>query len=150
MKRIALVSDTHDLLRDEVLAGLAGVERILHMGDFCGAGILARLEEIAPVTGVRGNCDFGAWAARLPRTDVVEAFGTSAYLVHDIDHLDVDPAAAGLGFVFYGHSHRPTEETRGGVRFVNPGSVGPRRFDLPISWAFWHEDGTIEFISLPF
>ena len=64
--RVGLVSDTHGLLRDEVIAGLEGVESILHMGDVGDPGVLARLEAIAPVHAVRGNVDHGAWARALP------------------------------------------------------------------------------------
>ena len=148
MKRIALLSDTHNLLRPEVVEAIAGVERIVHCGDFCDAETVARLEAIAPLHGVRGNCDFGPFADKLPHTAVVDLFGAQAYLVHDIGHLDLDPAAAGCRFVFYGHSHRPSDETRDGVRYVNPGSIGPRRFDLPIAFAFLREDLELDFVQL--
>jgi putative phosphoesterase len=149
MRRIALISDTHNLLRPEVLDGIAGVESILHLGDVCRPDLLDELQVVAPLQGVvRGNCDGGAWARALPRTLSVDLFGAGAYLVHDLSDLDVDPKAAGLRFVFYGHSHVPKAETRDGVRYVNPGSCGPRRFDLPISYAILHEDLRVEFVTV--
>lgn len=149
MKRIALISDTHNLLRPEVLDGIAGVESIVHMGDVCRPDILDGLRAVAPLHAVvRGNGDFGAWAQALPRTLAIDLFGASAYLVHDLSHLDIDPGAAGLQLVLYGHSHVPKDETRDGVRYVNPGSCGPRRFDLPISYAILREDLRVEFVTI--
>jgi len=148
---IALVADTHNQLRPELLADLARAERIVHLGDFCNGEVLARLEEIAPVDAVRGNNDFGPWAEALPDTAVVELYARTAYLVHDIADLDLEPAEAGIDLVLYGHSHKPADETRDdGVRYLNPGSVGPRRFTLPISYAWMAPDGSIEFVRIPF
>ena len=56
-------------------------------------------------------------------------------MLHDISQLDVDPAAAGFAAVVFGHSHRPSIETRNGILFLNPGSAGPRRFKLPVTIA---------------
>jgi len=146
---IALVSDTHGLLRPEVVEALAGVERILHMGDVGGPEVWEALSALAPVEGVLGNTDRGAWAhATLPGTRVVDVYGEQAYLVHDLAALRVDPAAAGMGFVFFGHTHKPADEKRDGVRYVNPGSIGPRRFSLPISYALLEPDHTVRFVTL--
>ncbi|MFQ5844535.1 MAG: metallophosphoesterase family protein, partial [Planctomycetota bacterium] len=136
MPRVGLVSDTHGLVRPEVVAALRGVDRILHMGDVGGPEVLAKLESVAPVCAVRGNMDRGAWAAELPETLTLDLVGTRVHLVHDLAALDLDPAAAGIGVVLYGHSHRPHREERDGVLYVNPGAAGPRRFDLPVSIAF--------------
>lgn len=100
------------------------------MGD---AGILEALAEIAPVHAVRGNTDYGAWADLLPETEVVSADGVDIYMVHDIEDLDLDPAAAGFGVVVYGHSHRPDIAKRDGVVYFNPGAAGHRRFTLPVT-----------------
>ncbi|MCK6460795.1 MAG: metallophosphatase family protein [Planctomycetes bacterium] len=148
MRRVALVSDTHGLVRPEVLRALAGAERILHMGDVGSPDVLDALGAVAPVVAVRGNVDHGAWSRALPATQLVDAFGASLFLLHNLAELDVDPAAAGIAIVLYGHTHVPKEEARGGVRFVNPGSIGPRRFDLPVSFAFLGEDLAVEFVRL--
>ena len=66
--KIGVISDTHGLLRPEVKPALAGVERILHLGDVGKASILKELEEIAPVTAVRGNVDREGLCGRLPET----------------------------------------------------------------------------------
>jgi putative phosphoesterase len=131
--RVGLVSDTHGLLRPEVLAFLRGSDHIVHAGDICDAAVLATLVEIAPVTAVRGNNDRGEWAAALPATQLVRLGAAAVYTVHDLADLDIEPRAAGIHVVVSGHSHRPFVERRDGVLYVNPGSAGPRRFKLPIS-----------------
>ena len=147
MKRIALLSDTHGLMRPEVLEHVAGVEMILHLGDVGRPAVLERLNTIAPVVAVRGNVDWGAWTAALPTTLTVDVFGADAYLIHNLDELDLDPVAAGVRYVFYGHTHQPAHDERDGVVYVNPGSIGPRRFRLPISLALLRENGAVEFLE---
>jgi len=153
MRTIGVISDTHGLLRDEALAGLAGVELIIHAGDVGPREILDRLREVAPVFAVRGNTDHGAFGQTLPVTEVVTlTAGTSAsesvvaYVVHDIDDLDLDPLPAGFSVVVYGHSHRPAIEWRGGVLYFNPGAAGHRRFDLPVTIGMLRiaDDGGVE------
>lgn len=144
---IALLSDTHGLLRPEVVERIAGVESILHMGDVGNPAILEELETIAPVRAVRGNVDFGE-LARLPATVVVEVYGANAFLLHNLSELDLDPKAAGMDLVLFGHTHKPHDESKDGVRYVNPGSIGPRRFDLPISFALLEPDLRIRFVTL--
>ena len=69
----------------------------------------------------------------LPETAVLQVGEAFIYVLHDVAALDLDPTAAGFHAVVYGHSHRPSQEVREGVLFINPGSTGPRRFNLPIS-----------------
>ena len=134
--KIGLISDTHDVLRPQARDALAGVAHILHAGDICESHVLADLAAIAPVTAVRGNNDRGAWARELQTTMLFEIGGVSIYIVHDLAELDIDPGAAGVQAVIYGHSHKPRIEERAGVLYVNPGSAGPRRFSLPVSVGF--------------
>lgn len=131
--RVGLVSDTHDLLRPEVVEYLRGSDHILHAGDLCGEAVLQELARIAPLTAVRGNNDRGAWAQRLREREVVRLGGATILVVHDIADLQRVPDTGGAGTVVSGHSHQPKVEERGGVLHVNPGSAGPRRFRLPIS-----------------
>jgi putative phosphoesterase len=133
--RIGLISDTHGLLRPEALKSLQGSDFIIHAGDICDAAVLEQLSALAPVTAVRGNNDRGAWAGAIPETNVLEVGTTLLYVIHNIDELDIDPGAAGFHAVVYGHSHRPLVEEKHGVLFINPGSAGPRRFNLPVSTA---------------
>ncbi|HSG48456.1 MAG TPA: metallophosphoesterase family protein [Longimicrobiales bacterium] len=132
---VGLVSDTHGLLRPEVIPALHGCRLILHAGDVGGPEILEALEAVAPVRAVRGNTDHGPFGASLPMTDVVQVAGHVLYMLHIPQDLDLDPGAAGFSAVISGHTHRPLVEERDGVLFVNPGSCGPRRFDLPVTVA---------------
>ncbi len=132
---VGLISDTHGLLRPEAVKALSGSERIIHAGDVGKLSVLASLQAIAPVTAVRGNVDRDAWAVRLPKTAILEIAGASIYVIHDIGELDLAPEAASFAAVIFGHSHRPSLERRNGVAFVNPGSAGPGRFNLPVSVA---------------
>jgi len=131
--KIGIVSDTHGLLRPEVLPALAGAEQILHLGDVGSPAILKALAEVAPVHAVRGNVDRSGPCSRLPETDVLLFAGHYLYLLHDLGTLHLDPAAAKFSAVLYGHSHRPHSERRKGVLYFNPGSCGPRRFELPVT-----------------
>lgn len=130
---IGVISDTHCLLRPEALEALRGSEQIIHAGDVGDPAILDRLAKIAPVTAVRGNVDHGAWARKLPETNVLEIGGASIYVLHILDRLDLKPEAVGFLAVIYGHSHVPKQELKNGVLYFNPGSTGPKRFDLPVS-----------------
>jgi hypothetical protein len=132
---IGVISDTHGLLRDEAVAALAGADMILHAGDVGSGDILPVLAAIAPVVAVRGNVDEGDWVDELPETRTVTVAEYRFHLLHDFGELDIDPAADGCGAVIFGHSHSPFVEERSGVLYLNPGSAGPRRFDLPVSLA---------------
>jgi putative phosphoesterase len=131
---VGLISDTHGLLRPEALDLMTGSDFIVHAGDIGDPGIVTALARLAPVVAVRGNIDKGAWAQSIPATEVL-AVGAAAslYVLHDIEDLDLDPAAAGFHAVVSGHSHHPSIRWKDGVLYVNPGSAGPRRFSLPIS-----------------
>ena len=77
--------------------------------------------------------------------------GTLAYVHHGDRELDLDPAAAGIILVVSGHTHRPLVEWRGEVLFLNPGSAGPRRFNLPATVARVKvlDDGSLEAEIVP-
>jgi putative phosphoesterase len=148
---IGVISDTHGLLRPEAVEALQGSQYIIHAGDVGDPTILDRLEEIAPVTAVRGNVDHGNWAKKLPETNILEVEGVSIYVLHILDRFDLKPEAAGFAAVIYGHSHVPKQEVKNGVLYFNPGSAGPKRFSLPISVGrLTIENGnvTAEFIDL--
>jgi len=132
---LGLISDTHGLLRPEAIGALQGSHLIIHAGDIGDIGILARLRSIAPVVAIRGNVDIGPRAADLPETAVAEAGDVQIYTLHDLNDLDLNPKAAGFDIVVSGHSHRPGQEERNGVLYINPGSAGPRRFRLPVTVA---------------
>jgi uncharacterized protein len=148
---VGLISDTHGLLREEALRAMRGSELIIHAGDVGKPAILDKLAELAPVVVVRGNIDDDAWGETLPPTAVAEVDGKTIYVLHNIHELDLDPAAAGFHVVVSGHSHKPARFERAGVLYVNPGSAGPRRFDLPISVAhidFHAQPWKVDFVEL--
>jgi putative phosphoesterase len=132
---IGLVSDTHGLLRDEVVEALRDSQLIIHAGDVGKPEILGALRKLAPVVAVRGNIDKGPWASELPLTAMVEAGPATIYVLHNIEQLNLEPAAAGIQIVVSGHSHKPGRAERSGVLYINPGSAGPRRFHLPVTVA---------------
>lgn len=134
--RIALVSDTHDLVRPELLRFVEGCDAIVHAGDICDAAVLDTLARVAPLTAVRGNNDRGAWADALPAQTTLEVRGIRLAIVHALPDLRGDPSAEGIAAVISGHSHKPSLDTRDGVLYVNPGSAGPRRFKLPVTAAW--------------
>ena len=135
---IGVLSDTHGLLRPQVLDALIGVEHILHAGDVGDIRILDRLREIAPTTAIRGNIDSVGPCAELPATEAIELDGHFLYMVHAIEDLDLNPRAAEIQAVISGHSHKPSITHRKDVLYLNPGSVGPRRFSLPVTLALLH------------
>jgi putative phosphoesterase len=140
-RRVGVIADTHGLLRDGVREALEGVDLIIHAGDIGKEEVLAALEKIAPVVAVRGNMDRAEWALKIPETEVVAIDETQVYVVHDATRLDVEPGPAGFGAVISGHTHRPAVVRRRGVLFLNPGSAGPQRFNLPVTVAILHVHG---------
>ena len=138
-KRIAVLSDTHGLLRPEVLTAIDGCDAIIHGGDINKPEIIERLQEIAPVYVVRGNNDKD-WAAVLPHDLTVTLEGVRFYMVHN--KKDVPADLAGADVVVFGHSHKYSEERRGYVLWLNPGSCGKRRFDQEITLAILTVDGS--------
>jgi uncharacterized protein len=132
---VGLISDTHGLLREEAVRAMRGCELIIHAGDVGKPAIIDALRDLAPVVVVRGNIDDGPWGEGLPSTAIAEIDGKTIYVLHNIRELDLDPAAAGFHVVVSGHSHKPAQFETSGVLYINPGSAGPRRFDLPITVA---------------
>jgi len=141
---VGVISDTHGLLRPEAIEALAGADHILHAGDVGDPGILDRLRAIAPLTAIRGNVDVSGICSTLPATEAVELGSRLFYLVHSVHDLGINPGVAGVAVVVSGHSHRPEVQERAGVIYLNPGSAGPRRFDLPVTIAtVTLADGTV-------
>jgi hypothetical protein len=123
------------MLRPEVLPALEGVDVIFHAGDVGDISILDSLRTIAPVHAIRGNVDSVGPTADLPTQEAIEIGGHFIYMLHSVDALDIHPKASGITAVISGHSHKPLIEYKHGVLFLNPGSCGPRRFQLPVTVA---------------
>ncbi|MBD5527732.1 MAG: metallophosphoesterase family protein [Lachnospiraceae bacterium] len=130
--RIAVLADTHGLLRPEITEILGTCEVILHGGDLSSRKILDELEQIAPVHVVRGNND-KEWAEGMAEELDVTLFGLRIYMIHNQKHRRKN--LEGIDLFIYGHSHKYEQKTEEGVCFLNPGSCGPRRFRLPVTMA---------------
>ncbi|WP_412027717.1 metallophosphoesterase family protein [Deinococcus yunweiensis] len=141
--RALVISDTHGLLRPEILPLARTADVILHAGDVGRAEVLDDLRAVspAPIHAVRGNVDRSPPLSSLPETVLVELGGVWVYVRHDLKTLDLLPTEAGIGVVVSGHTHAPRLEEREGVIFLNPGAVGPRRFRLPVACAWLHVGG---------
>ena len=137
-KRIAVLSDTHGLLRPEALTAIAGCDAIIHGGDINKPEIIERLEEIAPLFVVRGNND-KEWAEHLPVTLNFQIEDCRFFLVHN--KKEVPKILTGIDAVIFGHSHEYFEQTIDGRLWLNPGSCGRRRFDQEITLAILTVDG---------
>jgi putative phosphoesterase len=130
---VGVISDTHGPLSAEAARALDGVDRILHAGDVMDPTAVLDLQRIAPTTAVKGNMDGYevSKALDLSPTALVEIGGVFFYVLHDVDYLDLDPVAAGVGAVIHGHLHRAVVAWRDGVLYLNPGSAGPPRSGRP-------------------
>ena len=135
--KIGIISDTHDLLRPEVLEKLRGCGAILHAGDISSQAVVDQLREIAPLYIVRGNAD-REWAAQIPAFLDCELAGLRIFMTHKKKDLpeDVSP----YKMVVFGHSHQYYSDWLGQTLFLNPGSCGPRRFVQPITMAVMEVD----------
>jgi putative phosphoesterase len=132
---VGLISDTHGLLRSNAFKHLKGCDVIIHAGDICDDSIISQLSTIAPVHAVRGNMDTNK---KYPVNHLLTICERTFYILHDLERLDLDPQAAGVDIIVFGHSHRPESFQRGAVLYINPGSAGPKREGLPISLARLH------------
>jgi uncharacterized protein len=135
MLRNGVISDTHGLLRPQVERCLVGVAHIVHAGDIGSPDVVAGRHRIAPVVAIKRNVDTGDWAVHYPETQMLTLGGGCIYVLHDLKSLRLEPVSRGVDVVVCGHSHRPRIETIRGVLYLNPGSAGPRRFNLPVTVA---------------
>lgn len=134
--RLGIIADTHGLLRPDVHGVFMAVDRILHAGDVGDEAILDELALLAPVTAVYGNVDGGALRRRLPRMAEVVVDGLRIVVTHGDQFGVPTPSSLKAGYpdadvIVFGHTHRPLIHDLPDFSVVlNPGSAGPRRFDL--------------------
>ena len=140
--RIGIVSDTHGLLRKEVVEGLWGVDHIIHAGDIDKKEVLDELEMIAPVTAVRGNADKD-WAVYLPEKALLEFEGNKIYVIHNKGKIA--DSADGASVIIYGHSHKYSLDEKNGQIWFNPGCCGKRKPDQEVSFAILEIRGKDDF-----
>ena len=147
--RIAILSDTHGLLRPQVAEHLKTADAILHGGDINKQAIVDELRQYAPLYIVRGNND-KEWAEAIPHDLTVTLGGVTFVLVHHKKELPAGPGR--VEAVVFGHSHKYVQEERDGRLWLNPGSCGPRRFHQEITMMMAEvENGEIhvEKITIP-
>ena len=128
--KMAILSDTHGLLRPQVEEHLKTADAILHGGDINRQEIVDQLRQYAPLYIVRGNND-KEWAQSIPHDLTVTLGGVTFYMVHNKKEAPAD--LAGADVVVFGHSHKYVQEERDGIFWLNPGSCGPRRFHQEIT-----------------
>lgn len=131
--RIGIISDTHGLLREEVVKNLEGCDYIIHAGDVGSIDIVDKLNKIAKTFIVKGNIDKTGELKKLPEYREIEMDETLIYLTHNKE--DIPEELREIDMVIYGHSHKYSEEKREGIIYLNPGSCGKKRFSLPLTMA---------------
>ena len=140
--KLAILSDTHGLLRPQVVEHLKTADAILHGGDINKPTIVEQLQQHAPLYIVRGNND-KEWAEDIPHDLTVTLEGITFFLVHNKKEVPAD--LSGVDVVVFGHSHKYVQEEKGGILWLNPGSCGPRRFHQEITMMMAEiEGGTIQ------
>lgn len=135
---IGVISDTHGHLPAAARKAFKKVSLIIHAGDIGDQKVIDDLSKIAPTVAVRGNMDFGKWADRLPKTEIIEIGQIVLYVLHNLHRLDVEPNEAGFRAVIVGHTHRPDAYENNGITFLNPGSASFPKFGNPAAVAFLH------------
>lgn len=135
MMKIAILSDTHNLLRPDVIEIIKGCNAVIHGGDINSQSILDKIKSVmnpkAQLFIVRGNND-KEWAENLPVNLEFELGGLTFFLTHN--RIDV-PQDITADIIIFGHSHKYFEEVIDGRLWLNPGSCGRKRFSLPITMA---------------
>ena len=147
--KIAILSDTHGLLRPQVVEHLKNADAILHGGDINRQSIVDELRQYAPLYIVRGNNDKD-WAEAIPHDLTVTLDGVTFYMVHNKKEAAAD--LTGVDVVVFGHSHKYLQEDKDGVLWLNPGSCGPRRFHQEITMMMAEVAGgkiTVEKVTIP-
>jgi putative phosphoesterase len=139
--KIGVISDTHGYLDPQVLPFFESVEHIIHAGDIGPPSVIFELEQMAPVTAVLGNNDFGL---QFRETEVLQLGGRTFFVRHIVvpdapnDAINDRLAREHPDVVIFGHTHRPHCQRRGGMLYFNPGYAGKPRFKLPRSVAILH------------
>lgn len=138
MIRVAILSDTHDVLRPQVLEVIRSCDALIHAGDFAKETVLDTLRQAGRIYAVRGNND-RTWAVHLKDTLRFEIGGIHFFLTHD--RRDVDRNLDGVDVVIFGHSHKYFQQEIDGRLWLNPGACGRPRFGGALSMAVMEIDG---------
>ena len=125
---IGLISDTHGLIREDVINNLQECDLILHAGDIGKNAIIEKIKKVAPVEFVYGNIDKNNGRSHIDK--IIRLNKTNLYLIHNINDIKIDLIDININIIVYGHSHKSKIYTKDGILYINPGSVGPKRFKL--------------------
>ena len=131
--RVAVMADTHGVLRPEVEQVLATCDVVIHAGDFDNQLLYHKLSVEWPLYAVCGNNDRGAWAGGLPTVKRFSIGGVRFIMAHK--RQDVPSSLGDAQVVIFGHSHMYQQEEVAGRLWLNPGGCGFKRFTLPLSLA---------------
>ena len=129
-KKIGIISDTHGLLRPEVLEILKTCDCILHAGDVDRPEILDQLRPLGNLYAVRGNND-GDWARGMATTLRFKIENISFFMTHN--KKDVAWDLKDTQIVIFGHTHTYFEKMIDDRLWLNPGSCGRKRFNLELT-----------------
>lgn len=116
---LAILSDTHDLLRPKVVGYLKTADAILHGGDINKQRIVDELRRYAPLYIVRGNNDKD-WAEAIPHDLTFPLDSVTFCMVHNKKEAPADLTVVDV--VVFGHSHKYVQEEKGGILWLDPGS----------------------------
>lgn len=132
LKKIGIISDTHDVLRDDVRDILKTCDGIIHGGDVTTETVLEELRTLGNVYVVRGNND---WRFRriLQESLRFEIEGVHFFITHD--RRNISRNLEGIDVVIFGHSHQYFQKMVDGRLWLNPGSCGRPRFGGGLSMA---------------
>ena len=134
--RLGVISDTHGMLRPQVLEVFREVDHIVHGGDVGQWDIIIELQALAPVTAVYGNADDFDIRSKLPQVAEIELDGFPLVVTHGDQFGSPNPAKLHEAFpdaeiIIFGHSHRPLLElVDKTVTVMNPGGAGAPRFGI--------------------
>ena len=132
MKRVGIISDTHDVLRCEVKEILKGCDAVIHGGDITTEEVLEEIRRLGNVYVVRGNNDW-RFREKLQKSLRFEIEGVRFFLTHD--KRDVSRRLEDVDVVIFGHSHKYFQEIIDGRLWLNPGSCGHSRFGGDVTMA---------------
>jgi len=140
---VGVISDTHSFMDPRALALLQGVDCILHAGDIGDDAVIRKLEQIAPVTAVRGNVDRDGPVSHYPSEQTLELVGHRIFLTHELKPPKNETDASlvwyknsAVDIAVFGHSHIVHQKSWNDILFFNPGAAGKRRFKVIPSVGF--------------
>ncbi|MGL4853821.1 MAG: metallophosphoesterase family protein [Lentisphaeria bacterium] len=130
---ILVISDTHGLFRDELESLCSKSDLIIHAGDIGNANVIKLLEKFSPVIAVHGNTDSLQICQSFPEERQFMIHGKTFFLTHIPTNIIPNINGSKPDFVIFGHTHQPKITKSNHCLVINPGSCGPKRFNLPTS-----------------